>query len=234
LDETGAIARDRFFAVGCLKLTNPSALTRAVQALRDKRHWYSEIHFTELNRNSVPHYEALVNVIAGLRAEFSCFIADREAADPIQRYGTPWKAYEAMATQLLIGSIHKDELVTVLADEYSTPANVVFETDVKREVNRRLDCLAVTSVCRLKSDSADPLQIVDFLTGAVAFEFRAANDLAGPNTPKARVAELLRARLGIKTFMNGVRTTRATGLRMNVEQYRAPAKRKTPPAPRSR
>ena len=78
-------------------------------------------------------------------------------ADPVSRFGSTWRAYEKLAVQLLLGSIKKPEIVTVLADNYSTPKHVVFERDVRSEVNHRLGRLAVANVCRLASQSADPL-----------------------------------------------------------------------------
>jgi hypothetical protein len=140
LDETGAIAQDRFFAVGC--------------------------------------------------------------ADPIRRFGTPWRAYEKLAAQLLIGSIVRDELVSVLADFFSTPHHVNFEMDVRAEVNRRLRRCAVTTMCRLDSRTADPLQVVDLLTSAVAFEFRQAEGLAGEGSAKANLAQHVRDAFGVATFLD--------------------------------
>src|SRR5487761_25749 len=149
VDESGAISHDRFFAVGCLKLAQPCDLTRALVAIRDKWHWYGEIHFTDVTRGSLPFYQAVVARVCQLQATFACFVTDRTVNDPIRRFSTPWRAYAALAEQLLIGTIKRGELVTVLADSYSTPNDVAFEVDVKREVNRRLKRLAVTSVCRL-------------------------------------------------------------------------------------
>lgn len=40
-----------------------------------------------------------------------------------------------------------------MADNYSTPDDVRFEEDVQREVNRRLEGLVVTTICRLDSKS---------------------------------------------------------------------------------
>jgi hypothetical protein len=54
LDESGAIAKDRFFAVGCLKLAQPAPLLRAVQRLRGVEYWYKEIHFVDLTRDTLP------------------------------------------------------------------------------------------------------------------------------------------------------------------------------------
>jgi hypothetical protein len=64
-----------------------------------------------------------VETVAGYSgATFSCFVTDRLHADPVERFGSHWKAYERMAQQLLIGSISPGEIVAVLADNYSTPA----------------------------------------------------------------------------------------------------------------
>jgi hypothetical protein len=215
LDESGAISHDRFFSVGCLKLSEPSVLLRQIQKLRDRHHWYREIHFVDLTARALPFYEKVVQIVADSDAEYSCFVADRQMADPVERFESPWKAYEKLATQLLIGSIHPREVVTVLADNYSTPDDVVFEQDVRAEVNRRLDRLAVASVCRLDSGAADPLQLVDLLTSAVTFEFRQSAGLAGRRSPKAQLAAKLREAYGVDSFLNAHR-----GTRINVQLYR--------------
>jgi hypothetical protein len=208
LDESGSIAQDRFFAVGCLKLEEPSRVLRAVQKLRDQAHRYHEIHFNAVTRKAVPFYERVVDLIANQAGSFfSCFVADRQVADPVVRFKTPWRAYEKLATQLLLGSIRPWEIVTVIADNYSTPPGVDFERDVKLAVNKRLGRLAVACVCRLDSKAADPLQLVDLLTSAVAFEFREAAGLASARSPKARVAGHLRARYGIQTALHGCRVS---------------------------
>lgn len=220
LDESGSISNDRFFAVGCLKVREPSELTRAVQRVRDRWHWYNEIHFTDLTRGALPFYKAVLAEVSGLRARFSCFIADRDVVDPMARFGSSWKAYEALACQLLHGSIERAELVTVLADYFSMPAHVVFEQDLRREINRRLDRLAVTSVCLLNSRSADALQTVDLLTSAVTFEFRQRAGLAGTKGPKAKLAAEVRAACGATTFLNGFKSPPGASLHFNVARYR--------------
>jgi hypothetical protein len=205
LDETGAIASDRIFAVGCLKLSEPCDLLRPLQKLKDREHWYREIHWVEITQASLPFYKKVVDIVAAAHpAVFSCFVADRHKADPVARFGSPWRAYERLSAQLLIGSIKRGELVCVLADEYSTPDEERFEVVVREAVNDRLERLAVTSVCRLDSKAALPLQVVDLLTAAVAFEFRQALGLAGQKSPKARLAAYVRKAYGVDTFIGGV------------------------------
>jgi hypothetical protein len=203
LDEAGIIARDRFFAVGCLKLAEPSILLREVQHLRDRTQTYYEIHFTDVTRSSLPFYNAVVDLVAASGAYFSCFVVDRKKHDPVERFGSPWSAYEKLAKQLLLGSIRPRELLVVLADNYSTPLNVAFEQDVRAAVNKKLGRLAVVSVCRLDSKTTDALQIVDLLTSAVAFEFRQAAGIAAKRNAKASLSKYVRRKYGVATCLKG-------------------------------
>jgi hypothetical protein len=214
LDESGTIAFDRFFAVGCLKLQEPTWLLRQIQRWRDLRHWYLEIHFADLTFKALPMYKEVVDIVAASDGQFSCFVADRKTDDPVSRFGSTAKAYEKLAEQLLIGTIKKTEILTVLADNYSTPDVNPFEIVVRSEVNRRLKGLAVASVVRIDSKSATPLQVVDLLTSAVTFEFRQAAGLGGKKTAKAELAEYVRKQYNIATFLKGIRTPK-----MNVALY---------------
>jgi hypothetical protein len=153
LDESGAIASDRFFAVGCLKLGEPTWLLRRVQRWRDQSHWYQEIHFGDLTSGTL----------------------DR------------------------------------LLDSRRQSVRVV----VRKEVNRRLGCLGVPSVVRIDSKAAVPLQLVDLLTSALAFEFRQDAGLGGTTSPKAGLAAHVGTQFKVATFLKGVRTPK-----LNVHVYR--------------
>jgi len=214
LDESGFIARDRFFAVGCLKLAEPSTLLRQIQKLRDRTEIHHEIHFKAITRDSLPFYRQVVDLIVASDHRFSCFVTDRDVADPVARFSTHWKAYAKLAEQLLIGSIRPRELLTVLADNYSAPEGVRFEQDVRSAVNQRLGCLGVTSVCRLSSKATDGLQAVDLITSAITHEFRQAAGLASSMNPKAALAEHVREQYGIDTCLDGCKERR-----LSIEVY---------------
>lgn len=207
LDETGVVAKDRYFGVGVLKVPEPSRLLRAVGKLRDKRHWYGEIKFSALKPRALDPYRELVDVALDPAhgANFFCFIADRTVADPVQRFGSPWDAYGKLAEQLLVAVTSPVELVSVMADNYSTPDHVLFEEDLRAAVNRRLHRLAVVSVCRLDSKSSDGLQIADLLTSAIAHEFRAAAGIASAKSEKGQLADHVRDRLGTPSCLPGWR-----------------------------
>jgi hypothetical protein len=145
------------------------------------------------------------NRITSTDLKFYCFVADRSHADPIARFGDPWTAYEKMAEQLVLASIRHPTVVSVLADNYSTPDEILFEEELKAGVNRRLDRLAVTTVIRLDSKTSDGLQVVDLLTSAAVFEFRAAAGLASSRSDKAQLAAYVRACLGVDSLLGGWR-----------------------------
>lgn len=209
IDETGAISRDRFFGVGTYKAVEPSRLLRSVQKLRDQEHWYKEIKFSDATKGSLPFYRKVIDIaLADGAGDFFCFIADRHEADPIERFGTTWDAYGKLAEQLVVACLRPDELVSVMADNYSSPDEVLFEEDLRASVNRRLRRLAVVSVCRLDSKSSDGLQVVDLLTSAAAFEFRASAGLASASSPRGQLAEYVRERLGAESLLNGWRSAR--------------------------
>jgi hypothetical protein len=215
LDETGIIAHDRFFSVGLLTVGDAPELLRTIQKIRDRRHWYTELKWIDVTRASASIYEELIDAVAASDARFACFVADRDIADPVARFGDPWRAYQKLATQLLIGACFPGELVSVLADNYSTPDRVHFERDVRNEVNERLGHLVITTMCRLDSRSSDGLQLADILTGGVTFEFRRNAGLAGQTTAKAQLASALRERYSVSSFLSGYRRTK-----INVAVYK--------------
>jgi hypothetical protein len=220
LDETGRlpVAMDRFFGVGLLKCPEPAVIQRPMQAMRDRRDFRVELKWSEVRQNVLPAYqEALGCFFACQEAQFACFIADKQANDPIARFGDQWHAYERLAAQLVIGNIARDETVTVLADEYSTPANQTFEENFRALIEQRLARRAVTGVCRMRSTGVDTFQILDLLLGAVAYDYkRGAGLLTGsPRNPKGRLLTFIKNELGVQTFVGGLRTSR-----INVAEYR--------------
>ena len=206
LDETGGISNERFFGIGCLKLGDASALLRAMQKLRDVEEFHEELKWATLAKAELveraPGFarKAIDLVLGSGEAFFSCLIADRQTVNVVARYGSPWKAYEQLAVDLLVELIDEQEIVTVLADDYSTPDDVFFEDDVRSEVNARKDRLAASTVCRLSSKAADGLQLADLLLGAVAFDFRQGAERGRLTGEKAEVSDYLRDRLGVVSY----------------------------------
>src|SRR5215472_14872921 len=87
LDETGTLhsPRDRFFAVGVLKCSDPSLIQRSVQRLREREHFRTEFKWADIRRDGlVPLYQRLVDCFIDCgSATFACHIADKKTTDPI-------------------------------------------------------------------------------------------------------------------------------------------------------
>jgi hypothetical protein len=220
LDETGRlpVARDRFFGVGLLKCPEPAVIQRPMQALRDRKDFRVELKWAEVRQNVLPLYKEAVRCFLRCQeAQFACFIADKQANDPIARFGDQWRAYERLAAQLVIGNIAPNETVTVLADEYSTPSNQRFEENLRAHIDQRLGRRAVTGVCRMRSIGVDTFQILDLLLGAVAYDYKGdAGLLTGsPTNPKGQLLAFIKNELGVTAFAGGQRTSR-----VNVAEYR--------------
>ena len=136
IDETGAIASDRFFGVGLVSCEEPSKMLRAVQKLRDQTHWYREFHFSSVTRDTLDIYKRLVDTCMSVNdMSFYCFIADRTVADPIARFGDSWTAYGKMAEQLVVASIPRGGVTSIVADNYSTPDVILFEEELRMNIN---------------------------------------------------------------------------------------------------
>jgi hypothetical protein len=218
MDETGTIVSDRIFAVGILKCPMPAAVQRPFTTMRDARHFYDELKWNKLNRKGLleTYQEAVDAFFHCGEATFACFVADREKNDPVARFGDQWKAYERLAAQLIVGNVAPQEYVSILADEYSTPANVTFEEDLQKHVEDVLRRRVVIGICRMRSTGVDLFQVLDLLLGAVAYEYRLKTGLvpASTKSPKRDLLAHVLGGFGVNSFLGGTR-----GPRLNVAEY---------------
>lgn len=188
LDETGVIATDDVFAVGCLMVADADPLLRAITSLRDREGYRGEFHFNELAPRNAKLYRSFLDVLATQSWNFKLVLADRQKADVVAITGDRWQAYEALAAQLLVECVDEQGMLTVLADEYTTPAGVTFEETVRRQVNDALGRLAVPAIVRVSSHASDLMQAADVLTSVAAFETRVEQGHANWKSVKGKVA----------------------------------------------
>ncbi len=178
------------------------------------QHLYDEIKWNKVSAKKPPLLVNLVDVFLGSDARFSAFVADKGQHDVIARFRGAFKAYEALARQLVRASVRPDETLWLIADEYSTPPAYTFEENVRDYVNRKLERQAVAGVCRMRSTGVDLLQIIDLLLGAAVYEYKVDSGVAGSYAPKRALLEHLKARTGVPTFVGGYRDDR-----VNVAAY---------------
>lgn len=231
IDETGLLrsSRDPVFVVGLVHSREPSVLTRRIQNIRDRHHWYDEMKWalvTGGNRNLAAYHQVVDAFFDCLldEARFRCIVMQKSELD-IRRYfmGSVWEAYEAFAALEIRLSIYEDEIVTVLADEMSVPPSVNFEQNVKRRVNEKKARLAVTNVVRLNSKGCELIQLADLLAGAVAYDFKLKmGAIQGrPSPDKLALLGHIKKRLGTTDFTAGFSGNTQRARKMRVRLFHA-------------
>lgn len=77
----------------------------------------TEIKWSDVSAKKLPILELIVDIFCGSKATFSAFVAEKAQHDVIGRFGGPFQAYEALARQLVHGTVRKGETLWVIADE---------------------------------------------------------------------------------------------------------------------
>jgi hypothetical protein len=132
----------------------------------------------------------------------------------IARFGDQFGAYEALARQLVLGSLRRKTMLWVIADEYSSPPGTSFEENVRDWVNGRAHEPAVAGVCRMRSTGVDLLQLIDLLLGAIVYEFKRDAGVAGAFKPKIEMLDYVKAKAGVTSFLGGYRDKK-----LNIAEY---------------
>lgn len=186
LDETGIVAHpeDRHFGIGLLRVADAHRALSDFKELCVNVHITDELHWASFDKSASRGRADLVDVAKAAidiafdspGLSFSCLIADRQHGDIRARFNNhPYGkhlAYQHVAASALGAELRPGELVTVLADEMSTPREIHFERDVRRQVNSELGRLAVVTVDRLDSRASPGLQLIDLLLGAATYDLR--------------------------------------------------------------
>lgn len=209
LDETGTLAspRDPFFAVGLLRCRDPYELQRPMQRIRDRKHFYDEIKWGKVSAKKIDILRILTDVFFSAEASLNVFVTDKRKHDVITRFNGQFGAYEALARQLVHGSIRRRETMFLIADEYSTPPGETFEENVRDYVNQKIRRRAIAGVCRMRSTGVDLLQLIDLLLGAIVYEYKAKSGIVGlaDYKPKTQLLTHIKAKAGVDTFVGGYR-----------------------------
>ncbi len=200
-----------------VKSHRPELLSRAIQLIRDRAHFYEELKWANVDdrQRYLLQYEEIVRAFfATSWTTFSCYVLDKRSIDPVARFGNLWRAYEELAALEVAYNTHEDELVTVLADNMSTPANVDFEGELRRNVQERGKMIG--AVLRVDSKGVSLVQVADLLMGAVAYAYKLdAGLISSPNRSKAALASRIAAHVGATRLCEPIRTRK-----FRVTEYR--------------
>lgn len=110
---------------------------------------------------------------------------------------------------LLKRYIKKDEIVSVIADDYPAPEKDEFEAEVRNYVNDHYKALSIHSVIRIHSKGSNLIQIADLLMGAVNYEFKLKNNLIKhPSKAKIDLLDYLKNKLGANDLSVGINSAK--------------------------
>lgn len=224
IDESQARSPNgRFFAVAAVKVRKPGHMARQLHAIRDRRGFpKGEFKFKAVTDGSLLVYYDAVDLLNAADAQVHACVVDKEVYNPFGRGRPFWRVHADIVSQLLVGCINKQELVSVLIDRISVPESFAYDEYVRARVNERLGATAVISCVSLDSRSTDMLQLADLAAGSIAYDRGLQVATYHPRQQdKKRVANRLKAALGCADFADG------RNGRVNIATYR-------PRRPRSR
>jgi len=165
LDETGSInsLTDRFFGLGMIKCMQPYYLDYKIRQLKQKHNFFDEIKWNTLSKSKITIIKLIIDAIFETPGiYFSSIIINKDNVNFKKEFdNNPYKAYQEFSEKLLIKSIGKTEILTVLADYITTPKSVKYEVSVKHMVNKQLNRLAIGGIHRVDSKGINLIQIVD-------------------------------------------------------------------------
>jgi len=211
-DETGSIndKANRFFCLGMIKCMQPFFLDSRIREIREKNRFYDEIKWNTLSGAKLKVITDIIEAVfdtPGIR--FSCIVINKDNINFEREFNNdPYKAYQAFTEILLKQSIGQNEMLTVLADFVTTPKEIKFEVDVKHNINKALDRLAIGGIHRVDSKGVNIIQIVDLLIGAVSYSYKKELRLVSGDKNKMKILNIILRKFERKNFVGGISTKR--------------------------
>jgi hypothetical protein len=217
MDESGSRASGaEFFVLSAVKVRRNGTFARSVKDIRDQHNFAGEFKFAKITSGTLDVYYALVDEIEKSDIHFAACVVDGSIHNPFGQRAA-WRVHTDLASQLLAGCINKRELVSVLMDGISTPKGVAIDDVIMNRVNKKFGSISIVTAACLDSRMCDGLQVADLIAGAVAHDRRnGAASAYRPQTPKAKVANRLKAAFGGIEFADG------RGPRTNIKTYEKP------------
>lgn len=216
IDESGSRATaNTFFVVAALKVREPGKLAREIQSVRQRMGFDREFKFAEINRGSIPFYNALIDIVHNSDATVAATVVCGADYNPFAGRHDIWRVHAEITSQLLVGCINRRELVGVHLDAMSTPVGESLEDTVRTMTNSRLRNQSVISAVALDSRSNDLLQVADLIAASINHERRLTIAPTKTVSNKGRVAQRLAMAFGRPALANG------RDRRLNIQSLRS-------------
>ena len=207
LDETGTLSdqKDQYFTVGILKMSQPYYLQSKLYFERSRIQFYDEVKFNKLSKNNINFAKTTIDSLFDTKSiNFYSYSISTKSDYYLKTFSkSPWLAYEQATIKLLDVALSTHEIIVLIADYVTTPKDIRFEVDVKKNFNTLKKRLAVAGVCRFDSRSNDLLQLTDLLIGAVTYDVKFKKHLVPGSKYKLELVEYLKNKLGATTFLGG-------------------------------
>lgn len=211
-DETGSLNDkiNRFFCLGMIKCMQPFYLDSNIREIRQKYQFYDEIKWNTLSKAKIEVVKETVEAVFETPGiYFSCIVINKDNIKFEEDFeSNPYRAYQEFTEALLKQSIDKNEILTVLADYVTTPKDIRFEVDVKHNLNKFLNRLAIGGIHRVDSKGVNIIQIVDLFIGAVVYCYKKDLKLVSGDKNKIKILNLILNKLQKKVFAGGISTKR--------------------------
>lgn len=207
LDETGSLSNqtDQYFTVGILKMSQPYYLQSKLYFERSKTKFYDEIKFNKLSKNNINFAKIAIDALFETKSiGFYSYSISTKSDYYLRHFDkNPWTAYEQITLKLLDVALATQEIIILIADYVTTPRDIHFEVNTKKNFNISKKRLALAGVCRFDSKSNDLLQITDLLIGAVTYDIKFKKGLVPGSKDKLEIVDYLKSKLGAETFIKG-------------------------------
>lgn len=209
LDETGTLSnqKDQYFTIGILKMSQPYYLQSRLFYERSKIRFYDEIKFNKLSKNNISFARTAIDALFETRSiSFYSYSISTKSDYYLKRFDeNPWAAYEQITLKLLDAALSEQEIIILIADHVTTPKDIRFEVEVKKNFNQKKKRIALAGVCRFDSKSNDLLQLVDLLIGAITYDIKFTKNLVDGSKYKLEIVDYLKNKLGTSSFVTGFR-----------------------------
>jgi len=191
-----------------IKCLQPFYLDSRIREIREKNQFYDEIKWNTLSKAKLKVIKEIVEAVFDMPGiYFSSIVINKNEIDFEKDFeNNPYKAYQEFTEILLKQSIEDNEVLTVLADFVTTPKDIKFEVDVKHNINKTLDRLAIGGIHRVDSKGVNIIQIADLLIGSVVYSYKRNLKLVTGDKNKIKILSLVLRKIQRENFIGGVST----------------------------
>lgn len=207
LDESGSLSNrsEPYFTVGVLKMSMPYYLQSRIAYERSRLHFYDELKFNRLSKNNIDFIKFVIDCIFETRSLNFCSYTTHKESKYFQKNFSNdiWSAYEKITLKLVDASLGDNEILILIADHITTPRDIKFEVNIKKNFNESKNRLALAGVCRFDSKSNDLLQVVDLLIGIITYDIKVQEKLVSGDKYKIELVNYLKSKLDADTFVGG-------------------------------